>query len=93
MFSYGSGLASSMFSLTIKSAPTEMREVLNVSERLEARTCITPEAYDAIMHLREKAHNCKDYVPVSTDDGLFEGSYYLVGVDDKFRRTYAEYGV
>jgi hydroxymethylglutaryl-CoA synthase len=39
--------------------------------------------------LREKAHLQKSYTPQGETDHLFPGTYYLTGIDDLFRRTYA----
>ncbi|KAJ2999353.1 hypothetical protein HDV02_003134 [Globomyces sp. JEL0801] len=93
LFSYGSGLASSMFSITVRGDTSEIKSKLNVQERLNNRTCIEPSAYDEVMLLREKTHNCKDYQPTGQVDeqSLFKGTFYLEGVDSKFRRTYARY--
>ncbi|KAI8895883.1 hydroxymethylglutaryl-CoA synthase [Globomyces pollinis-pini] len=93
LFSYGSGLASSMFSITVRGDTSEIKSKLNVQERLNSRTCIEPSAYDEVMLLREKTHNCKDYQPTGQVDeqSLFKGTFYLEGVDSKFRRTYARY--
>lgn len=38
--------------------------------------------------LRKQAHLQKDYVPKGETDGILPGTYYLVKVDDMFRRTY-----
>jgi hydroxymethylglutaryl-CoA synthase len=48
LFSYGSGLASSLFSMTVKGSTKEFAEKLNLTERLAARNVVTPEAYDAV---------------------------------------------
>lgn len=39
--------------------------------------------------LREKAYQQKSYTPVGSVDALAPGTYYLVEVDEMFRRTYA----
>ncbi|RJE16848.1 Hydroxymethylglutaryl-CoA synthase, partial [Aspergillus sclerotialis] len=43
VFSYGSGLASSMFSLKVVGDTTEMATKLNPQERLDARRVVAPE--------------------------------------------------
>ncbi|KAJ3332317.1 hypothetical protein HDU93_009156 [Gonapodya sp. JEL0774] len=88
LFSYGSGLASSMFSLRFASAPTAMHTALQVRARLASRTVVPPADFDATMKLREHSHNLKAYVPQGGLDGLFPGTYYIQQVDDKFRRAY-----
>lgn len=47
-FSYGSGLASSMFSLRVKGDTDEMASKLNLIQRLEARKAESPEFYDEV---------------------------------------------
>jgi len=48
IFSYGSGLASSMFSLKVVGDTSDMVEKLNLQERLEARRVVPPETYDQV---------------------------------------------
>jgi hydroxymethylglutaryl-CoA synthase len=52
IFSYGSGLASSLFSLKIRGSITEMQKQLDITARLEARRTISPEAFDEVRSLR-----------------------------------------
>ncbi|KAJ3278177.1 hypothetical protein HK104_002585, partial [Borealophlyctis nickersoniae] len=90
LFSYGSGLAASMFSVTVRGSTAQMAQNLKLAERLSQRTKIEPEEFDRIMLLREKTHNVRDYEPTRAVDerNLFPGTYYLEKVDDKFRRKY-----
>jgi hydroxymethylglutaryl-CoA synthase len=48
VFSYGSGLASSLFSFTVKGSTTELAEKLNLTERLAARHVVAPKVFDAV---------------------------------------------
>lgn len=48
IFSYGSGLASSMFSLKVVGDTSEMAEKLNLQKRLDARRVVAPEVYDDV---------------------------------------------
>lgn len=93
MFSYGSGLASSMFSLTVKRCTKFICDKLDVSERLESRTCVSPEVFTETMNLRELAYTASNYTPKSTvdSDNFFRGTYYLVEIDEKSRRSYARF--
>lgn len=43
MFSYGSGLAASLFSLQVEKPVKEIRDKLNIEKRLTARTKLSPE--------------------------------------------------
>lgn len=104
MFSYGSGLASSMFSFKIRGSITDIQKKLDVKNRLESRRVVAPEVYDEVSttqicsypllkawqmcNLRERAHLKKDFKPEGNVDTLFPGTYYLSGIDGMFRRTY-----
>ncbi|KAJ5439819.1 Hydroxymethylglutaryl-CoA synthase [Penicillium daleae] len=89
LFSYGSGLASSMFSAKIVGDVSEMVEKLDLKNRLESRTVLAPQAYDDMCQLREHAHLKKNFKPTGGVETLQKGVYYLTEVDDMFRRQYA----
>ena len=48
IFSYGSGLASSFFSMKVVGDVSAMVKALNLQERLEARRTVPPETYDEV---------------------------------------------
>jgi hydroxymethylglutaryl-CoA synthase len=48
LFSYGSGLASSLFSLKVRGSTSELKEKLDLEKRLEARQVVPPEQYDEV---------------------------------------------
>lgn len=48
VFSYGSGLASSFFSLKVVGDTTAMKEKINLHQRLEERRTVPPETYDEV---------------------------------------------
>jgi 3-hydroxy-3-methylglutaryl CoA synthase len=54
LFSYGSGLASSMFSLRITKSVREIVEKANIHERLSRRTEVNPKTFSLVMKEREK---------------------------------------
>lgn len=89
IFSYGSGLASSMFSFKVVGDTSEFVEKLNLQERLDTRRVVAPAVYDEMCLLREKAHLKKDFKPAGQVEDLVAGTYYLTEVDDMFRRKYA----
>ncbi|PNS13812.1 Hydroxymethylglutaryl-CoA synthase [Sphaceloma murrayae] len=89
IFSYGSGLASSLFSLKIKGSVEEMQQKLDLQNRIDARRVVAPEVYDEMCNLREHAHLKKSYTPAGSAETIAPGAYYLTGIDDMFRRTYA----
>nr|OQO25929.1 hypothetical protein B0A51_10395 [Rachicladosporium sp. CCFEE 5018] len=88
IFSYGSGLASSLFSLKVRGSTTELTKSLNLHNRLDSRRIVAPEVYDEMCNLREKAHLKKEYKPQGSVDTITPGTYYLTEVDDMFRRKY-----
>ena len=106
LFSYGSGLASSMFSLRVSGQENNFVSAANVSYekfnfqqlvsslsdvlvRLKSRHCVDPATFSAALKRREETHRHANYKPQSSTEYLFPGTYYLVEVDEKFRRTYA----
>lgn len=89
LFSYGSGLASSFFSLTIKDDISEIVKILDLKNKLESRKFTTPEEYEASIELREKLHLKSSISPSGSIDNIPSGTYYLVNIDDKYRREYA----
>ncbi|GAM39947.1 3-hydroxy-3-methylglutaryl-CoA synthase [Talaromyces pinophilus] len=89
IFSYGSGLASSLFSFKVVGDTSAMAKNLDLRNRLDARRVVPPSDYDALCLLREHAHLKKNFKPAGNADNLFPGTYYLTDVDDMFRRKYA----
>ncbi|KAJ5047646.1 uncharacterized protein L3040_003467 [Drepanopeziza brunnea f. sp. 'multigermtubi'] len=89
IFSYGSGLASSLFSVRINGSTENIQKTLNLKERLAARMTVAPEVYDSMCELRKKAHLQKSYTPTGSADTIAPSTYYLVNVDEMFRRKYA----
>ncbi|KAI9682480.1 MAG: 3-hydroxy-3-methylglutaryl coenzyme A synthase [Trizodia sp. TS-e1964] len=88
VFSYGSGLASSFFSLRIIGDVRNLQGKLDLKQRLAARRVVPPSHYDEMCNLREKAHLKKNYTPSGDATTIAPGTYYLTGVDDMFRRSY-----
>lgn len=95
IFSYGSGLASSMYSMTISSDATKDSQLAQLVSKLsyvrpllESRKSVTPQKFTDVLALREKNCHTVPYSPQSSIENLFPGTYYLVGIDDKHRRTY-----
>uniref|UniRef100_A0A0B7AGV3 Hydroxymethylglutaryl-CoA synthase n=1 Tax=Arion vulgaris TaxID=1028688 RepID=A0A0B7AGV3_9EUPU len=94
-FSYGSGLASSMFSMkfTDSNAPgSQLDRLVNslsdLKHRLESRQCVPPEEFDKIMKLREQTHHLAPYKPVGSVSALFPDTWHLTEVDSMHRRKY-----
>lgn len=90
LFSYGSGLAASMFSVQIKGDVSEIVSTLDLKSKLSNRSQKTPTEYEAAIELREKIHLQKDYTPTGSIEAIPQGSYYLTSIDDKYRRFYEQ---
>ena len=95
LFSYGSGLASAMFSFRISddfgpSSPlnTLVTSLKDIPARLASRKEVEPAEFLETLKIREHTHNNSSYTPIGSEEDLFPGTYYLTYVDDKFRRTY-----
>ncbi|KAH9489821.1 Hydroxymethylglutaryl-CoA synthase, cytoplasmic [Bulinus truncatus] len=95
LFSYGSGLASSMFSMVFsdnKSIGGALEKLVNslsdLKQRLDSRQCVAPEDFDRNMKLREQTHHLAPYNPVGSVSVLFPGTWYLTEVDNMHRRKY-----
>ncbi|CAM6100750.1 unnamed protein product [Calypogeia fissa] len=94
LFSYGSGLAASMFSFKVNQGQTPfslptIAEALNITALLKATIAVPPEQFVKAMHLGESRYGAKDYIPASSSDILRPGTYYLTKVDALYRRSYA----
>lgn len=68
-----------------------MVSALKLTERLEARELVHPSELDHALETRARMHRAgAPYSPVYPIVGrLFPGTYYLTGMDAKWRRTYA----
>jgi hydroxymethylglutaryl-CoA synthase len=91
LFSYGSGLASSLFSIRINEGPALVRLLNGLSDvkpRLESRRKVCPSDFSATMKLREETHHCAPYHPVADLETLYPETWYLESVDELHRRAY-----
>lgn len=93
LFSYGSGFASSMFSVKVCSQMDDKLRAIyeslaDLTERIESRRKVEPESFEKIMKLREETHHLAPYKPVGNITDLFPGTFYLEEVDEKHRRKY-----
>lgn len=96
LFSYGSGLASSMFSVVI-SENADQRFTLeqvhqNLSQQknilIENRVEIEPSLYDSYLNKRESNHNLVPHESNLKPSCLYPGSWYLKSIDKNYRRFY-----
>jgi len=93
LFSYGSGSASSMFSIRVTSDPDALSGILStlsdVKSRLESRQKTAPTDFTAVLEVREKAVHAAPYAPKADVDNMFPGTWFIESIDDKHRRQYA----
>ena len=94
MFSYGSGCAASLFSLKVISPDYRNIQNSNVDAlfNLTNRIKISPESFEIMLLKKEKLYLSNNYQPSDKLDDLYDGTYYLEKVDDKWRRYYARKG-
>ncbi|KAG5880266.1 hypothetical protein JTB14_003415 [Gonioctena quinquepunctata] len=93
LFSYGSGLAASMFSLTVsKTAEGPLKKLLSnlshIKPYLQQRFEVEPCKFEATLQLRQETCHKAPYEPSSSVETFLPGTYYLVKIDDMHRRLY-----
>lgn len=95
LFSYGSGMASSFYTIKISenydesSALFKFSQVLaDVQTRLDSRQKVDPEEFVKTLTLREKAIDSAPFVPQGNVKGMFPGTWFLTNIDEMHRRTY-----
>lgn len=89
LFSYGSGLASSMFTLRVVGSLSSVVPKLLLKERLDARTLVSPEEYTSILKRKEEIYGSFDVRSTQEPSELWPESSYLVEVDALGRRFYS----
>lgn len=90
VFSYGSGLASSMFSIKIvdNELSIMIKNLQKSLDNLEKRIRVTPEKFTEVLEIRQKSLHQAPYVPVGNKNDLFPGTWYLSNIDELHRRYY-----
>lgn len=90
VFSYGSGLASSMYSIKIinNELPILIKNLKKSIDNLEKRIRVTPEQFTEMLEIRQKSLHQAPYKPISSKDHLFPGTWYLSNIDELHRRYY-----
>ncbi|XP_068146965.1 hydroxymethylglutaryl-CoA synthase 1 [Drosophila tropicalis] len=92
VFSYGSGLAASMYSIRVTSDVEKFKKFASkldyVLPLLSSREKVSPEQFSQLMEVREKNNHAAPYTPTGKVGILFPGTYYLKDVDSLHRRTY-----
>lgn len=93
MFSYGSGLTSTMFSFKLEKGQhpfslSNIASVMDVDAKLERRSEFSPEKFVENMKLMEHRYGAKDFETSKETSLLESGTFYLTRVDSKYRRFY-----
>eukprot|EP01102_Stenamoeba_stenopodia_P013785 TRINITY_DN4517_c0_g1_i1.p1 TRINITY_DN4517_c0_g1~~TRINITY_DN4517_c0_g1_i1.p1 ORF type:complete len:479 (+),score=106.78 TRINITY_DN4517_c0_g1_i1:198-1439(+) len=97
LFSYGSGLAASMFSIVVTKSVLDIVNRVNLEERLNQRIELTPEEFAATLKKREEflsiTKNNSSVYDISKAypqeiERLAEGTFYLASLDQNLRRVY-----
>ncbi|KAL9917419.1 hydroxymethylglutaryl-CoA synthase isoform 1-T1 [Glossina fuscipes fuscipes] len=92
VFSYGSGLAASMYSLKVTKSTAVLEQFMekldHIVPMLNVRKKVKPEIFAELMEIREKNNHATPYTPTGSINALFPGTYYLKSVDEMHRRTY-----
>ena len=81
MFSYGSGLAASLFSLRATADVAALAPALNtggILERLQQRTEATPEEFTAALDQRKAMHGSSSYTPPFHKDSFFPVRFLVI---------------
>lgn len=94
MFSYGSGLASTLFSFKIREGQfpftlSNITEVMDVQNKLDSRHEFLPEDFVENLKRMETLYGAKDFVSTSQLSLLQPGAFYLTKVDSMYRRFYS----
>jgi hydroxymethylglutaryl-CoA synthase len=96
MYSYGSGISASMFSLVGRrpEAPrfalSRLQAMSDLAMRLARRVPKSPEDFEQAIQLAEQRYCAGNYKPeLPAIEELEPGTFYLVEVDARYRRIYA----
>ncbi|KAJ4832234.1 hypothetical protein Tsubulata_001991 [Turnera subulata] len=95
LFSYGSGLTATMFSLQLNEGKhpfslSNIVAVMNVAGKLKSRHEVAPEKFVETLKLMEHRYGAKDFVTSKDSSLLAPGTFYLTEVDSLYRRFYAK---
>lgn len=90
LFAFGSGFASSMFTLRVMASVKHVLVGKSLQQFLDERIVTPPEVYDSIMTLRERDYGRFGYTPQSEVSSLAPGCYYLREVTSDGQRRYAQ---
>ena len=89
LFSYGSGLAATMFSCRVEGSLERQAETCNLLERLAERQEASPQEFSDALQEREEFYTASGFEIAQTPARLQPGAFHLAGVDRLGRRAYA----
>lgn len=89
IYSYGSGLAASLFCLRIDAPVRDLAQNIDLTRTLAKRTKATPEEFTQALADREAFKGKRNCKPSEGAESVAKGAYYLTSVDSEFRREYA----
>ncbi|KAF9614777.1 hypothetical protein IFM89_020631 [Coptis chinensis] len=95
MFSYGSGLSSTMFAFRLQEGQypfslSNIATVMDISGKLKSRHEVSPEKFVKTLQLMEHRYGGKDFVTSKDHSLLPPGTFYLTQVDSLYRRFYSK---
>jgi hydroxymethylglutaryl-CoA synthase len=91
LFSYGSGLASSLFSLEVVKDPSYIAENTKITKRLQERIKADPTEFEDCLIRREKYHAASAVTlpyPANPSAEFFPGTYFLKSINQSYHRLY-----
>jgi hydroxymethylglutaryl-CoA synthase len=99
LFSYGSGLASSMYSVVCRKVhecrftlAQLQRSIQRARHRLDhERMEITPDLMDKVLLEREESQHKVPFIPKQPNEMLKSGDMYLKSIDANYRRSYDKF--
>jgi hydroxymethylglutaryl-CoA synthase len=92
MFSYGSGCAASIFSLRFSSNYGKLLSTnADTISSLDKRIKTSPPDYEKILIRKEQLFLKPNYKPQDGLDTLFEDTYYIEKIDEKWRRYFRKF--
>ncbi|KAB5589515.1 Zinc metalloprotease [Ceratobasidium theobromae] len=89
MFAFGGGCAASIYALRIARSPEHIIRNMDLVRRLNSMRVTSVDKYILAIEMRQQNHNKAGSVPQGSIDNLFDGIYYLDGIDEQYRRSYA----
>lgn len=88
MFSYGSGICSTMFEITVVANPVSESQKKRINTFLDHRVKVSPAEFSKIMSEKEQSYGKFKGKIVPNFEYLNENCFYLTEIDSKWRRSY-----